>query len=474
MHQVAVDFLEKRKIDVELASRLGVTTGKGALCFEYRENDQVVKRKFRKLPKEKFWQEPVGIDSLLWNVDALAVAAQRGEPLVITEGELDAISAIQAGCAWTVSVPDGAPPPTTTDSTDYDSKFKFLQRNRESLGKLKRIILATDNDGPGRKLRDELIRRLLPGRCSFVEYPPDCKDLNDVLIKYGSEEVFKRVAEAKPCPVMGLYEIDDYPEIDFEFFQTGWSTLDPHLRLFFGEFMVVTGIPQHGKSTWVMQLLVQMSALHGWRSVVFSPEMPAQPFMANMLYCMRACTGIDRVLPEHRAWVKDRFKFIGANPDRKADSPDFHIDWLMEMTQNAIDRFGVRVMVIDPFNEMEHNRRRDETITEYVGRFIKELKAFAQRRDLILIIVAHPVKQQRSKASGKFEHPPSLYDISDSAHWYNKCDHGLVIWREVEPTPHTEIQIVKSRFIQAGEPGIVKMKRDLVSGRFVPLDYHLQ
>lgn len=470
MHQVAIDFLTKRKLDAPLASSLGVTTDKGALCFEYRERGQVIKRKYRKLPKEKFWQEPVGVESLFWNVDALHEAGANEEVLVITEGELDAIAAIQSGATWTVSVPDGAPP-ATTGETDYDSKFKFILRDRAALGKVKRIVIATDGDAPGRKLRDELIRRLLPGRCSFVEYPEGCKDLNDVLIKYGTAEVFKRITDAKPCPVVGLYKTSDYPPVDMELFKTGWPLLDQHMLCFYGEFMVVTGVPQHGKSTWVMQLLLQFAQQYGWRSVVFSAEMPINPFMTSVLYRMHSNGPLDCVTPEHKAFIEDTFIWMGANPDRKGQSPDFTLDWMMEMAQNAVDRFGVRVMVMDPWNEAEHSRKRDETLTEYVGRSIKELKAFAQRTGLILIVVAHPTKLPRSKVSGKVEHAPDLYDISDSAHWMNKCDHGVVIWREFEPTPHTQIKVLKSRFADyAGEPGIVKMKRDLISGRFVPLD----
>jgi twinkle protein len=54
---------------------------------------------------------------------------------------------------------------------------------------VKQIIIATDNDAPGRILAADLARWLGPERCKFIEYPEGTKDLNDVLLSYGSTGV---------------------------------------------------------------------------------------------------------------------------------------------------------------------------------------------------------------------------------------------------------------------------------------------
>jgi twinkle protein len=51
---------------------------------------------------------------------------------------------------------------------------------------------------------------------------------------------------------------------------------------------------------------------------------------------------------------------------------------------------------------------------------------------------------------------PTLYDISDSANWYNKCDLGLIVHRE--NADDTIIKVQKSRYHEEiGRPGEVRM-----------------
>src|SRR5258706_11405738 len=118
----------------------------------------------------------------------------------------------------------------------------------------------------------------------FVTYPDGCKDLNDVRLKHGEAKVAAVLNGAKPYPVRGLYRLSDYPEVPkLEPLKTGWETLDPLIKLHLGELMIVTGIPSHGKSSWVTHLLCNLARRYGYRSAVFSPEMPTVPHMRDRL-----------------------------------------------------------------------------------------------------------------------------------------------------------------------------------------------
>jgi twinkle protein len=392
-------------------------------------------------------------------------------PLIITEGELDAMTAIQCGFPLAVSVPDGAPPPLNAApaglvTSDADGKFKFCWNNRELIaGQAKRFILAVDNDPAGQRLADELVRRLLPSRCLFVEYPDGCKDLNDVLVNHGASAVAATLNAAKPYPVKGIYRFSEYPERpDLETFSTGWPILDRNFRLFPGEFCVITGIPSHGKSTFVLNLLCNVARIHGWRSAIFSPEMPAVPFVRSRL---RAIYGDYRDPIAVSAFLEDRFVFIDADPHQSGEEADFTLEWMLDRATDAVMRDGVRVLVIDPWNEMEHARRQGESLTEYIGRAIKEIKRFAKLRQVVVIIVAHPTKDVWREGKSR---TPSLYDIEGSAHWFNKADHGLVIERAPDKEGITNIHIAKSRFGEAGERGMVKMSYFSHAYRYEQLD----
>ena len=156
--------------------------------------------------------------------------------------------------------------------------------NRDRLKLIRRFIIAADNDAAGQRLDAELVRRLSPSRCSFVTYPEGCKDLNAVLKAHGPSRVVEVLNGKKPYPVRGIYKLEEYPPApDLQVYSTGWELLDEHLRVYPGEFMVVTGIPSMGKSTFVMNMLVNLYRQYAWRSAVFSPEMPTVPDMRDKL-----------------------------------------------------------------------------------------------------------------------------------------------------------------------------------------------
>ena len=84
-----------------------------------------------------------------------------------------------------------------------------------------------------------------------------------------------------------------------------------------------------------------------------------------------------------------------------------------------------------------------------------------------MIVAAHPVKQRKGE-DGTMQ-MPSLYDISDSAHWYNKTDVGIVVHR-LDQT-RSIIRVSKSRFHdQIGVPGDVPAVFDPTCNRYVITD----
>lgn len=87
-------------------------------------------------------------------------------------------------------------------------------------------------------------------------------------------------------------------------------------------------------------------------------------------------------------------------------------------------RYGIRGLVIDPYNELDHARPSSVSETEYVSQMLTKLKRFASYNDVHVWFVAHPRQLQNWRGE-----PPNLYDISGSAHFINKADNGLVIHR---------------------------------------------
>jgi twinkle protein len=481
-----VEFFEARGISPELATRFEIYTGAivgekpnrkvvpsqrgNVIVCPFWEHGHVVNEKYRiERDGEKLFWHRKGGKRTFWNVDALddPLLEAGSQALIITEGIEDGMVAIDSGWPLTVSVPDGAPPVPKDDrlrpldpETEPHGKYEFLWLNRDRLGRVKRIILAVDNDPPGQRLAAEIVRRVGAGKCLFVSYPEGCKDLNDVRRQLGADAVTDVLRSARQYPVRGLYRLSEYPNLaPLEPVSIGWPIFDGHLpgngwmKLFPGAFIVVTGIPSHGKSTWALNVLWNLARDHGWRSAIFSPEMPTMPYLRDKLRLIIAAsanpgTEIDRV-------IEDNFVFIDHDPN-DIDPDDITLEWLIEKARDAVLRDGIRVLLIDPWNEIEHNKDKNESMVEYIGRAIRMLKRFGRQYGVAVTVLAHPTKDVFER--GKMR-TPTLYDVDGAAHWFNKADHGVVI----ECHPHTNqgtVHISKVRFEQTGYHGAIRMRFD--------------
>lgn len=436
------------------------------LVYPYFRGSIEVNAKYRAAGK-KFYQKPNG-EKTFWNCDILKDTSVRDgtNALLITEGENDALAAIEADYPYVVSVPDGAPPPTqhvvSLDDIDpeFDTKYLYIHHNWEQLKAIRRIIIATDADDAGKRLAEELVRRLGRVRCLFIEYPEGCKDLNEVLVAHGPRAITRLLVDAKPYPVSGVYTFSQLPaEPDLQPLTTGWGRLDEFLKPFYPAFMVVTGTAGSGKSTWVNQLVAQMSILHGIRIAIASFEMRINPFVSEVLLN----TAKEMRQPSPQEWLEDNFIFIAPEPDG-SDQKD--IDWIIEKASAAVIRHGIRILVLDPWNQIEHAHRKYESLTEYTNRAIRAIKDFGREFNCLVIVVAHPTKSGAEKAKvyhkGKGEdqiptNEMTLYDVSDSAHFSNAADFGVVINR-IDGSYLSEIMIKKVRYQTiTGVPGTVSL-----------------
>lgn len=510
LSDTAAGWFEQRKIDVETAVRLGIyTVSRNAksgimepdargnvIVFPFTEHGVEVNRKYRG-PQKKFWQEKTGRRTF-WNADVLDDPALEDgrHPLTITEGEMDALTAIDCGFPLTVSVPDGAPAvPDGKRPDDLDDaepgneatgKFEFLYNNRDRLKRVKRFVLAVDSDPPGKRLAAELVRRLGAVRCSFVTYPADevvpvaggdarrsCKDLNEVRMYLGQERVAEVLRDARPYPVRGLYRLSDYPDRPaLETVDCGFAGWEDHLRLFAGEFMVISGIPSEGKSTFTLNLLYNLAQKHGWKTAICSPEMPAVPILQDRfrrLYLDGSPTNetLDRIA-EADAWTERHFTFVDLDPTGMSDSDEpFDLQWIIDRAADAVLRDGIRVLVIDPWNEIEHAREKGESGTDYISRAIRMLKRFGRLYGVVVIVVAHPTKDMNERGKRRV---PNLYDIEGSAAWYNKADHGIIVEKVRDQAYDAHIHIQKVKFREAGMTGSLAAMFDKTTERFTAVE----
>ena len=182
---IAQETLETFKITTAKVYMPQVEDFVQAIVFPYLRNGEFINAKYR--GSNKNFRLEAGAERILFNFDMLA------EGIVFVEGEMDAMSVVQCGLP-AVSVPDGAP---SEHSSNYESKFRFLESAEGRISELKEVIIAVDSDAPGQRLEDELARRIGREKCKRVEWPTDCKDANEVLLKHGPEKLRECIADAK-------------------------------------------------------------------------------------------------------------------------------------------------------------------------------------------------------------------------------------------------------------------------------------
>jgi twinkle protein len=234
-----------------------------------------------------------------------------------------------------------------------------------------------------------------------------------------------------------------------------------------GELTIVTGIPSHGKSQFLDALVVNLAKQHEWAIGICSPEnLPVARHLAKLIeqYTGRPFReGPRERLPQQELlpalqWLHDHFVFLA--PDEALT-----IAALLQTSRSLVTRHGIRGLIIDPWNEFEHTRPHGQTETEYICTSLTHIRRFARNHGVHVWLVAHPQKLYRNNDES---YPvPTPYDISGSAHWRNKADNCLTIWRdENDPEKPVKLYVQKIRFREVGKIGMVELQFDRVTGRY--------
>lgn len=426
------------------------TQGKeNCVCFPYFRDGEIVNIKYRSAAKH--FKLVKGAELIFYNLNTIGDKRY----CIITEGEIDCMSVYEAGYGvaqdispeaellndkfskWcVVSVPNGA--------SKGNSNLDYLDNCADWFIGLHEIIVATDDDVAGHALRDELIRRLGVERCKILSYPIEeavqldnglkrrCKDLNEILQWLGKDVVINCIENAQQIPVDGVYYVDDIFTSMLDNFRKGVQlapttridVMDEYFRWKKGEINLCTGYGNHGKSFFMLQLMLIKSIYDGWKWAVFSPEnFPANDFYDDLIEMfvgkwlkdmseeeyIEACLFID----QHIFYVY---------PDNQHDIQSIH-----EKFRHLVLKKGVDGVMVDPFNQLDHNQKAFQREDQYLSEVFKDIKRFALLNNISYNIVAHPKNPtyQQDKSLPIVD----MYDIAGGAAWGNKMDNILSYYR---------------------------------------------
>ena len=468
-HQVgakALAWFASRGISEQTLRALNVTEGlewmpqtgkaENTVQFNYFRGEELVNVKYRTGRKE--FKLVSGAELLPYNINAIG-----GTPeCVITEGEMDALSFVECGRLDVVSVPNGA-----NANLDYlDDYLEQYFDDKET------IYIAVDTDTKGVVLRDELMRRFGVERCRVVEYGEGCKDANEHLIKYGKASLLQCLADAPETAIDGVFTISDFEGSLDAVFETGWKqgatighpNFDALCSFETKRLCVVSGIPGSGKSEFIDEIAERLNVRYGWKFAMFSPENAPLAYHAAKLVEKftgkrfgKKTLGAEeyKKVKEH---LEENFFFI-------VPKDNFKLDNILDKAKSLVRRKGIKALVIDPFNRLENEIPSGMTETNYISKALDKLTEFAQKHDVMVVLMAHPNKQMKDKDG--IIPAPTMYDINASANFFNKADYGIVVHRN-RLVGNVEVHVQKVKFRHLGTCGTAYFYYNLNNGRYVP------
>jgi archaellum biogenesis ATPase FlaH/5S rRNA maturation endonuclease (ribonuclease M5) len=391
----------------------------------YNTNDVLMTVKYRPARKLKdkelktWCQQDADTSPILFNMNRI----DPTQPLLITEGEIDCLSVIEAGFSNAVSIPLGA------------GNEHWIEECFDYLEQFEKIIIWSDNDEPGIKMRKSIIPRLGEWRCFVVELPYEIekdgsnvkvKDANEVLFHFGKEKVLEFIDNAKEVPISNVIDFADVEDFDLDNAQgvyTQIKPLDAYLsKLFYGTFNIITGVNGSGKSSFVNQVCICEPLNQGEDVFVYSGELPNWQLKNWITFNLTGRRHIDvikkpnqpdmyKIKPEIKQKISEHYRgrlYLYDNPvDRTSKA------LINKMTELA-RKNGTKVFIIDNLTvvdlESNENNKWDKQKD-----FIVDLVKFSSVYNVLVILVIHPHKLDTIRRMTKMDIQGTM-SITDLAH----------------------------------------------------------
>ena len=441
----AIKYLESRGIGKEVAEKYQITCQTGnpnILCMPFMDEHGVwrfVKYRNTKHTKDsqgsKEWCEK-DCKPILYGMYQCNL---NNKTLVITEGQMDSLSLVQAGIENAVSVPMGV------------NNFTWVPYCWNWVNKFEKIIVFGDKTGDTITLVADIKKRFkkLIYQVRIEDYK-DCKDANDLLRKYGAAHLRTCIEKAIPAKIDYLVDGSDVEPVNIfkaEKLTTGIKQLDDMLHGGFSipGLTILTGKRGEGKSTFASQVIAEAIAKN-YKCFVYSGELDKGVFMGGLI---RQIAG-----PEHiHKYVNELgyAEYTPSNSNTKAirewlrgkiylyDSTalDERVG-LIEAMENAITRYGTRIILLD--NLMTALSLEEKTADKYEmqGIFTQRLASLALQYNVLILLVAHKKKLTTND---------ELDDIAGSSDISNLCTSAISYSRDREIEQNQRLlRLIKSRY----------------------------
>lgn len=237
----------------------------------------------------------------------------------------------------------------------------------------------------------------------------------------------------------------------------GVPEIDEHFRFKAGNFNVILGHANVGKTSVTMYLMLLYSIKHGTKWLVYSSENEPYTLIKKLIEFMEGeiINRVESVHFENRLlWINEHFKFIDplqlhTYKSLLADARKIKKDW-------NYDGF-----LIDPYNSLMKDKEELKGLNghEYDYLATSEFRIFCKSERVTIWLNTHAATEALRKKHGKGsiyeDHPipPMASDVEGGGKFVNRCDDFIVIHRYTQhPTDwmNSLIHVRKVKDIDTG------------------------
>lgn len=435
---LSMESIRQDKVSEETKQYLGKFVNRKCINYKYFWKGILYNIKFRD-PNKNFKLIKDGT-LIMYNLDSI----KDQKYCVIVEGENDCMAYHEAGITPVVSVPNGATI-TPQEKEHYEKTGKleihsqlnltYLDNCIDAFDDKETIYLATDDDAPGVKLREELARRFGKERCKYIQFSKwkdengnPINDPNELLIKHGKEALASSLNFADSYPVEDVsHALDYWDDLKMEFregrqraLSSGYKSLDPHWGWVPGWTTAINGYPSSGKSFFAFNLIAISIIKYNYNWGLYCPENYPPRNIVNILSEIIIGNTMDPRFNDRMDFkefeivinsiIQKRIHFV----DREKG---FTPEELRERKKSMIRQYGINGFFTDPWTNLIHdysNKREDQ----YLERELSEEIRLSTRTGLINLIAVHPPTPIRDKSK---EYPaPTIFEITGGKIWAAK------------------------------------------------------
>ena len=365
--------------------------------------------KVRKLPKDFKW---VGNSTKLFGLDKFEGGGKR---LIITEGEIDALSVAQAS----FNKYQRFYPVVAISSASIVEKS--LLESRDWIRSFKEVVLCLDSDEAGQEATQKAIRIIGIDKVKIAKLPG--KDPNEVLVKRGWERLMQCVFDAMPFVPAGIIgknqlwdALQNYNNVESVPYPPCLDGLNSKIKgMRGGEIALFISGTGSGKSTVLREVMLHIletrkDAKIGVVSLEESPAETARKLAGMMLQKNPAKeeipidelkVGFDSVFGDDRVVLLDHQGSI--NDNSIVDQLEYMC--LAGCKYLFIDH--ITILVSEGVDNLTGNEAQDKVMNDL-------LRLVKRHPDVWIGLVSHLRKAQSGKKSFEEGRLPSIDDIRGS------------------------------------------------------------